>query len=78
MRLLKIVLSAALCIAVAWGIWAIRAHGFSARERPAAYEEFLATYARRLASEPDARSLRNPIEATPLAVAEGRDHFADH
>lgn len=72
--------TAALAIAVglAWGIWSIRSHGFSAREKPAPYETYLARRLRSLASEPGAKDLKNPIEATPLAVAEARDHFADH
>lgn len=81
MRSLKIgLLAAALAIGglVVWTVWNVRSHGFSAREKPAPYETFLARQARRLASEPDAKSLKNPIEATPLAVAEARDHFADH
>lgn len=81
MRILRIDAIAAvlaLALVLAWGIWSIRSHGFSAREKPAAYEAFLARHARRLASEPDASKLKNPIEATPLAVAEARDHFADH
>ncbi|HVZ19155.1 MAG TPA: c-type cytochrome [Terriglobales bacterium] len=81
MRILKIgATAAALAVALglAWGIWNISSHGFSAREKPAAYEVFLARHARRLASEPGATKLKNPIEATPLAIAEARDHFADH
>lgn len=68
----------AFCGVVVWGIWVFHSHGFSAREKPAAYEAFLAGHARRLAFEPGAKALRNPIEATPLAIAEARDHFADH
>jgi mono/diheme cytochrome c family protein len=56
----------------------LRAHGFSARAQPAWYETLLARNLRRLATEPNAASLKNPIEATPLAIAEARDHFADH
>ncbi|MEO8050109.1 MAG: c-type cytochrome [Acidobacteriota bacterium] len=61
-----------------WALWTVKSHGFSAREKPAAYEIFLARQARRLASEPGATGLKNPVEATLLAVAEARDHFADH
>jgi mono/diheme cytochrome c family protein len=56
----------------------VRSRGFSAREKPSALEAFLARQARRLASEPGARDLKNPVEAAPLAIAEGRDHYADH
>jgi mono/diheme cytochrome c family protein len=65
-------------ISVVWVVLQIRAHGFSARETPTSYEALIARQLRRLATESDARSLRNPIEATPLAIAEARDHFADH
>lgn len=65
-------------LATALALVYVRAHGFSAREKPAWYEVFLSRNARRLASEPGASSLKNPISATPLAIAEARDHFADH
>ena len=81
MRFIKIVVwtaAVAVVLGLAWGAWQLRAHGFSAREKPAAYEALLARYARGLASEPGARRLKNPLEATPLAIAESRDHFADH
>jgi mono/diheme cytochrome c family protein len=61
-----------------WAAWAVRSHGFSAREKPSAFEAFLARHARQLAIEPGARDLKNPIEPTPLNIAEARDHFADH
>ena len=53
-------------------------HGFSARERPSALEAAIARRVRRLATPSEAKRLQNPLPATPLAVAEGRDHFADH
>jgi mono/diheme cytochrome c family protein len=59
-------------------VWFIQTRGFSAREKPGGFETFMAHRLRRLATPAGARSLRNPIEATPLAIAEGRDHFADH
>ena len=70
---------AAFCIvAVAGAAWFVVAHGFSARAKPTTLETFLARHARRLATEPGARSLRNPLSPTSLNVAEARDHFADH
>jgi mono/diheme cytochrome c family protein len=77
----KVVAAAAACIVGAslFGFaWYLKSRGFSAREKPAAFEAYLARQARRLASEPGARTLENPVEATPLAIAEARDHFADH
>jgi len=61
-----------------WGYWFLTAHGFSAREKPSTLEAFLARRARRLASPPGARNLKNPLSPTLLAIAEARDHFADH
>ncbi len=81
LRLLKSVILAAagLCVLAAALLFVqVRSHGFSARVKPASYEAWIARQLRSLASEPDARTLKNRIEATPLAIAEARDHFADH
>ena len=67
-----------LLAAFAWMCWFMTAHGFSAREKPTALEAALARRLRRLASPPDAGSLKNPLAPTPLNIAEARDHFADH
>ena len=61
-----------------WLYWFLTAHGFSAREKPSAIEALLARHARRIATPRGARELRNPVKPTPLAIAEARDHFADH
>jgi mono/diheme cytochrome c family protein len=53
-------------------------HGFSAREEPWAIEAFAARRLRRLATGSEAKKLANPLQATPVSIAEGRDHFADH
>ena len=81
MRPFKVVAWATASIAalgVVWALFEVRDHGFSAREKPARYEAFLARNLRRLASDPDASRLRNPVEPAPLAIGEARDHFADH
>ena len=81
MRISKVVLAVVLLAAVCsivWMAWTVRNHGFSARAKPAAYEEFIARSLRSLANEPGAKALRNPVAATDLAIAEARDHFADH
>ena len=57
--------------------WA-RTHGFSARIKPSAVETFLARGARRLAVPTHVRNLKNPIRPGPIALADARDHFADH
>jgi mono/diheme cytochrome c family protein len=58
--------------------WFVTSRGFSAREKPTWYEAWLARRARGLATERGARDLKNPVMATPLNVAEARDHYADH
>lgn len=74
------VLCALLAFVVAAGVgyWFLTSHGFSAREQPSALEIFLARNARRLATPADARARQNPVGRTELAIAEARDHFADH
>lgn len=56
----------------------VTTRGFSARETPNALESFLARNVRGLATPPGVQAMKNPVEPTQLAVAEGRDHFADH
>ncbi len=67
-----------LAAAGAFLYWFLAAHGFSARERPSRLEALLAKHARRIATPAGARDLKNPVHPTPLAIAEARDHFADH
>ena len=53
--------------------------GFGSRgAKPGALEEFVALKARALATPREIRDLVNPLKPTPLAIAEARDHFADH
>lgn len=59
-------------------IWFLKAHGFSARDKPSRLEAVLAGHARRIAAPPGARELKNRVQPTPLTIAEARDHFADH
>ena len=61
-----------------WLYWFVTRHGFSAREKPTRVEAFLARRARDLATPAGAKRLSNPLPSSPLNVAEGRDHFADH
>jgi mono/diheme cytochrome c family protein len=53
-------------------------HGFSARARPLATEEFLARRLRWLSTPAGVRDLQNPVAATPENLRDGRIHFADH
>ncbi len=54
------------------------AHGFSARQKPWAIEEFVARRLRKLATGTDARRMVNPFEAGPEVLADAFDHFAEH
>ena len=66
-----------LCLGI-WVFWYVRSHGFSARDEPSRAEEFVARRLRWIAFPSEARRERNPLDPTPLNIAEGRDHFADH
>lgn len=76
--LFLVVLACLLLASGAWLYWFVKSHGFSAREKPTKLEAFLARHARRLATPAGARDLENPLDPTPLNIAEARDHFADH
>ena len=56
----------------------IRGHGFDARDEPSQLETSLARRLRSFAIPPEMRDARNPVETTDLAIAQARDHFADH
>jgi len=73
-----IVILAAVVLNLAIAYSYIATHSFSARERPSRLETFVARRLRGLATSPGTRRLKNPLEPTVLAIAEGRDHFADH
>ena len=59
-------------------IFTLTTHTFSARDKPGPAETFLARHAREMAYPSGAGSMKSPLEVTPLAIAQGRDHFADH
>src|SRR5262245_22677272 len=61
-----------------WFAWTLKKVGYSAREKPSRVEAFFAGRLRHLATPAHARDRKNPLGPTPLNVAEGRDHFADH
>jgi mono/diheme cytochrome c family protein len=54
------------------------AHGFSAREKPWAIEEFVARRLRKLATGTETKKMTNPFTPSPQILADARDHFADH
>lgn len=73
-----LVILAAIIVNVFIGYEYLVTHTFSARAKPSALEAFLARKVRGLATAPSLKRLKNPLERTPLAIAQGRDHFADH
>jgi mono/diheme cytochrome c family protein len=52
--------------------------GLSTRAEPTAIEKFVARRVRQVAVARWARGLTNPITASAEAIADGRDHYADH
>lgn len=64
--------------AAAFGFHVRRAGGFSARSEPTRLEAMLAQAMLKLATPEAIRDRRNPFPATPEAVQEGMNHFADH
>jgi mono/diheme cytochrome c family protein len=60
------------------GLWYVTSRGVSAKEQPTAAEQFVARRVRGMAIAGHAKALKNPVQASPDAIAEGREHFADH
>ena len=52
--------------------------GFSARETPSRFEEFLARSARKIATPRDAKELKNPSSLTPESLQTVYEHWNDH
>jgi mono/diheme cytochrome c family protein len=61
-------------------LWALLrgTNGFSAREEPPAFEKNVARRLRRLSQPARVREAKNPVAATPVALARARAYFADH
>ncbi len=70
----------AIASAVAGGLYfiSIVSSGFAARDQPSALEARVARAARSMSVPSRARSLQNPLAATPEILADGRAHWADH
>jgi len=64
--------------AAGYVMWAIKSHGFSAREEPSRIEAWLARHARRIATPADAKSLKNPVHTTDEDLPPVRHHFVEH
>jgi mono/diheme cytochrome c family protein len=65
-------------ILVIAGLFWLCATGLNARDTPGAMETRLAITLQRLAIPRGARSLADPMQATPELLVEARRHFADH
>ena len=73
-----VVLLVALSAGGYFGYRFVTKHSFSAREKPTAFEAYLARHVRRLALPPGVKEMKNPFTPEPLSLAKARDHFADH
>src|SRR5688500_7353443 len=60
------------------GVVYVRSTGLSARGDAGGLEAAMASRVRRLAIPSDARARRNPVPASPEALADGMTHYADH
>ena len=52
--------------------------GFSAREKPSRFEEFLARHLRRMATPAEAGRLKNPESLTPEIFQDASSHWMEH
>lgn len=57
---------------------AVARHGFSAREKPSRFEEFLARHARKIATPVGAKELKNPYSINPEGLKAAHKHWMDH
>ncbi len=73
-----VVLFVAAVVIIAAAIALMIRRGVSTRTPATAAETMFARGVRRLAIPAAARNMRNPMPLTPAALADGRDHFADH
>jgi mono/diheme cytochrome c family protein len=76
--LVLLVLLATAAVAVAAGVWYVKATGLSARAEPGAVEARVARAVRSLAVPREMRERQNPVPRSDEALAQGRAHFADH
>jgi mono/diheme cytochrome c family protein len=53
-----------------------KTRGFTAKAQPSKVEEFIADQLLELSYPASAKSMKNPVPATPENLARGRDHFA--
>ena len=65
-------------MAVVVACWLVVRRGFSAREKPSAFETFVARRVRLLGVPARERKAVNPVALGAEVLANGRAHFADH
>jgi mono/diheme cytochrome c family protein len=73
-----VVLVAILIGAAGAGLLWITSTGMTARATPGPVESYLGRSVRNMSIPKDARSMQNPMKASPEALLEGGRHFADH
>ena len=56
----------------------VRAHKFSAKEKPSWLESTFAQHARNISVPADARALKNPRSVTEEVMTEAREHWTEH
>ena len=76
-KVIGFVIVMALVFAAGTLLWA-RSHGFSARAKPVAMEAWLVKRIRGFAMPAAVRQRPNPVAASPVAIREGLEHYADH
>jgi mono/diheme cytochrome c family protein len=80
MRATKIVLlTLVVVVGVAiLGVWMFLKRGLSARPEPSRLEERVARIARGIATPAEARTMENPVPATPANMAAAKEHYVEH
>ncbi len=78
--IISVVATIVVIVAVIGGfLMYIRGQGFSAREQPSSMERVMARNARKIATPPDAKTLKNPRQQqTADMIAEADEHFVEH
>lgn len=76
-KLIQVTLLVSVVALVGYAIALVR-RGFSARDRPSAFETAVASGARKLAIPASYRGLHNPFPASQENIEAGMEHFADH
>ena len=77
LKALALLFALAAIAAIAIVVW-IGSRGISAKATPGRMETVVTRTLRRLAIPRDAREMKNPVAPSPVIIAEGMAHYADH